>query len=88
MLEFDIASAKRNKIELLDCQVDLVLQSLEMVCYMYQFIYPRSQKSMTKEENLRVSLVTDTYEQILNQYKNTDKSTKNSNQKNIFKKFA
>ena len=43
MLEFDVNSAKQNKIELLDCQVDLILKSLEMVCYMYQFIYPRSQ---------------------------------------------
>lgn len=88
MLEFDIASAKRNKIELLDCQVDLVLQSLEMVCYMYQFIYPRSQKSMTKEENLRVSLVTDTYEQILNQYKSIEKSTKIFDSKKNLKNFA
>lgn len=88
MLEFDIKSAKQNKIELLDCQVDLVLKSLEMVCYMYQFIYPRGQKSMTKEENLRVSMVTDTYEQILNQYRSIEKSTKISNSKKNFKKFA
>lgn len=88
MLDFNINSKKKIKIELLECQVDLLLKSLQMYCYMYQYIYPRSHKSMTKEENLRVSLVTDTYEQILNQYKNTDKSTKNSNQKNIFKKFA
>lgn len=88
MLDFNINSKKKIKIELLECQVDLLLKSLQMYCYMYQYIYPRSQKSMTKEENLRVSLVTDTYEQILNQYKNTEKSTKNSNQKNIFKKFA
>ena len=33
-------------------------------------------------------MVTDTYEQILNQYKSTEKSTKNNSQKNIFKKFA
>lgn len=88
MLDFNINSKKKIKIELLECQVDLLLKSLQMYCYMYQYIYPRSQKSLTKEENLRISLVTDTYEQILNQYKNTEKSTKNSNQKNILKKFA
>lgn len=88
MLEFDVNSAKQNKIELLDCQVDLILKSLELVCYMYQFIYPRSHKSMTKEENLRVSLATDTYEQILNQYKNNENSAKTDNQKNFFRKFA
>jgi len=59
-----------NKIELLDCQVDLVLKCLEFYSYMYQFMYPRSGKSETKEENLKISLVTDTYHQILNQYKN------------------
>lgn len=88
MLEFDTKSAKKNKLELLDCQVDLVLKSLEMVSYMYQFIYPRSQKSLTDEENLRISLVTDTFEQILNQYKNGEKSTKIDNQKNFLKNFA
>lgn len=88
MLEFNVNSAKQNKIELLDCQVDLILKSLEMVCYMYNFIYPRSQKSKTNEENLRITMVTDTYEQILNQYKSTEKSTKNEIPKKIFKKFA
>lgn len=88
MLDFNINSKKKIKIELLECQVDLLLKSLQMYCYMYQYIYPRSQKSLTKEENLRISLVTDTYEQILNQCKNAEKSTKNSNQKNILKKFA
>lgn len=88
MLEFDIESAKQNKIELLDCQVDLVLKSLEMVRYMYQFIYPRSNKNLSKEENLRISMVTDTYEQILNQYQSIEKSTKINNSKKNLKKFA
>ena len=59
---------KNNKIELLDCQVDLILRSLEFYRYTYNFIYPRSNKSKTLEENLRISLVNDTYEQILNQF--------------------
>lgn len=71
MLDFDIDSIRKNKIELLDCQVDLILKSLEMYRYMYGFIYPRSNKSLTNEENLRISLVTDTYEQILNEYTNS-----------------
>ena len=88
MLEFDTKSAKKNKLELLDCQVDLILKSLEMVSYMYQFIYPRSQKSLTDEENLRISLVTDTFEQISNQFKKAEKSKKIDNQKNFSKNFA
>lgn len=75
MLDFDIDSIRKNRLELLDCQVDLILKSLEMYRYMYGFIYPRSNKSLTNEENLRISLVTDTYEQILNEY--TDSKEKN-----------
>ena len=66
-LDFDIDSIKKNKIELLNCQVDLILRSLEFYSYTYQFIYPRRRKSETKEENLRICLVRDTYHQIVNQ---------------------
>ena len=67
-LDFDIDSIRKNKIELLDCQIDLILKSLEFYCYTYEFIYPRSGKSKTLEENLRISLVKSTYEQILDQF--------------------
>ena len=58
---------RKNDISLLDCQVDLILDSLEFYSYTYQYIYPR-RKSLSKEENLRISLVRDTYEQISNQF--------------------
>lgn len=67
-LDFDIYSIRSTKIELLDCQVDLILRSLEFYSYTYNFIYPRNNRSKTLEENLRISLVNDTYEQILNQF--------------------
>ena len=67
-LDFDIDTIRNNKLELLDCQVDLILRSLEFYCYVYEFIYPRSSKSKTLEENLRISLVKNTYEQILTQF--------------------
>ncbi len=63
-VEFDVNEVHKNNIELLNCQVELILKSLEFYAYTYQFIYPRSGKSQTKEENLRVSMVCDTYEQI------------------------
>lgn len=66
-LNFDINSTEKNKIELLNCQVDLILRSLEFYSYTYQFIYPRRGKSETLEENLRISLVHDTYHQITSQ---------------------
>lgn len=78
---------QKIKIELLDCQVDLVLKSLEMLSYMYGFIYPRSSKSKTNEENLRISMANDTYNQILNQLKNSEISAKNERVEKIFKKI-
>lgn len=67
-LDFDTDSVRKNTLELLDCQIDLILRSLEFYSYTYQFIYPRRGKSETLEENLRICLVRDTYEQILNQF--------------------
>lgn len=69
-LEFDVNNIRKNKIELLDCQIDLILRSLEFYSYTYQFIYPQRGKNKSKEENLRVSLVRDTYHQILDEYNN------------------
>lgn len=69
-LDFDINNIRKNNIELLDCQIDLILRSLEFYAYSYQFIYSRKGKCEDKEENLRISLVTDTYHQILNEYNN------------------
>ena len=71
-LDFDINNIRKNNIELLDCQVDLILRSLELYAYNYQFIYPRKGKNDDKEENLRISLVTDTYHQILSEYNNQE----------------
>lgn len=91
-LDFDINSTEKNKIELLNCQVDLILRSLEFYSYTYKFIYPRRGKSETLEENLRISLVRDTYHQITNQvnFANYNKQVCGDNyeQKNKFKKFA
>lgn len=90
-LDFDINSIRKNNIELLDCQIDLILRSLEFYSYTYQYIYPRRGKSETLEENLRISLVRDTYEQILNEFgisKNTNSFNENLTFENKFKKIA
>ena len=90
MLEFDTDLIRKNRIELLDCQVDLILKSLEMYRYMYQFIYPRTKKNLTNEENLRISLITDTFNQIMEQFNNSkdlDQIISKKKNKN-FKKFA
>ena len=67
-LDFDIDSIRKNEISLLDCQVDLILRSLEFYLYTYKFIYPRRKESETEEENLRKTLVRDTYVQIQYEY--------------------
>ncbi len=79
-LDFDINNIEKSEIELMNCQIDLILRSLEFYCYTYKFIYPRIGKNETKEENLRISLVRDTYHQILSQYsKNAEyKNTSNA----------
>lgn len=66
-LDFDTNVIRKNKIELLDCQVDLILNSLELYLHTYQFIYEKGDK----EECLRLSLVSDTYKQIMDEYVNS-----------------
>lgn len=90
-LDFNIDSIRKNKIELLDCQVDLILRSLEFYSYTYQYIYPRRGKSETLEENLRICLVRDTYEQILNEFvisKNNNPINDNFKSEIKFEKIA
>lgn len=70
-LDYDITVIRENKITLLDCQVDLILRSLEFYSYAYRYIFPR--KKLTDEEDLRISLVTDTYQQILSEFSNSKK---------------
>ena len=71
-LDFDIENIGKTNIELLNCQIDLILRSLEFYCYTYQYIYPRRRKAESNEENLRISLVRDTYHQIAHQVTNKD----------------
>lgn len=86
-LDFNLENNKKNKIELMNCQVDLVLRSLEFYCYTYQFVYPRAGKSASDEENLRICFVRDTYHQILNQYDNNFKCSQTEFFKNFHNNF-
>ena len=92
-LDFDIDNINKNELQLLDCQVDLILRSLEFYAYTYQFIYPRRRKNFTKEENLRICLVRDTYEQIISSLekpitRNTAIPNVFEDAENFFKKIA
>lgn len=88
-LDFDIDKVRKNKIELLDCQIDLILRSLEFYAYTYQFIYPRIGKPETDEESLRKSLVSHTYNQILEEFNiSKNENSINDNNKVDYKNFA
>lgn len=76
----------KNKIELLNCQIDLILRSLGFYAYNYSLIYQRIGKSESLEENLRKSLVRDTYHQITSQIHSNYK-TKSCDTYNEIKKF-
>lgn len=72
MVDFNTEDIREHNISLLDCQVDLVLRSLELYSYTYRFVAPKK-KPETREEDLRIALVRDTYEQILAEYTTSKK---------------
>lgn len=58
----------KNKISLLDCQVEVVLKCLEYYCYSANFLLERHGKYTSKEDSQKIALITDTYYQISNQF--------------------
>lgn len=72
MLDFDIEFIRKHEICLMDCQIDLILKSLTMYSYVYKYVCPY-QQSQSREEDLRISLVRDTIEQIYSTYINSKK---------------
>lgn len=89
-LEFDIDTIRKNKLELLDCQIDIILKSLELYAYTFNFVCPQK-KSETLEENLRKCLIRDTYHQITSEYVESKKQNpineKTNNVLDIEKRF-
>lgn len=87
MQKININSTKKEKIELLDCQVELILNSLQLYMHINNFLSYPSKKSKNLTDNLFQSFISDTYEQILFQSKNADISAISDTQKFI-KKFS
>ena len=84
ILDFDTEHIRKHDISLLDCQVDLILRSLAFYKYTYEFVYPRRKENKSLEENLRISLVKDTYEQIFTQYTDSKYNyEKSANEKSL-----
>jgi len=67
-MKFDTDIIRENNIELLDCQVEVVLKSLEYYCYSANFIYDRHRKYTSKDDEFKIALITDTYHQISSQF--------------------
>lgn len=67
---------KIYNITLLDCQVELILKSLEVYCYDINEKYSKRKMSKSKAENSEKSLVRDTYNQILAEYSELRKAIK------------
>ncbi len=67
-MKFDLDTIRKNKIELLDCQCEIVLKSLEYYCYSANFLYDRNRKYTSREDELKIALVTDTFHQISKQF--------------------
>lgn len=84
ILDFDTEHIRKHDISLLDCQVDLILRSLAFYKYTYEFVYPRRKENKSLEENLRISLVKDTYEQIFTKYTDSKYNyEKSANEKSL-----
>ncbi len=72
---------KNNKIELLDCQVEIVLKCLQYYCYSANFMFDRHRKYTTKDNEFQISLITDTYHQISKQFADCKYAHKNNDEK-------
>ena len=52
-IDFNINVIGKHNITLLDCQVDLILKSLELYSYTYRYVAPQ-RKSEQEEDEFRV----------------------------------
>lgn len=59
----------RNTIELLDCQVNLILKSLGFYLNTFENFSFSNNANINKELELQTSIIRDTYNQILNECK-------------------
>lgn len=55
---------RKMNIELYDCQVDIILNALEVYCYDVNEKYKNRKLSKTKAENSEKSLIKDTYNEL------------------------
>ena len=78
-MNYNLDSVRKNDIELLDCQCEIILKCMEYYCYSSNFILQRNGKYTNREDEKKIALITDTYEQFSRQF--TNSSIKNQNKK-------
>lgn len=74
--------SRKINIELYDCQVDIILNALEVYCYDVNEKYKNRKLSKTKAENSEKCLIKDTYHELC-AFKN-----ENQNQTNKFERIS
>ncbi len=82
-MKIDFDNLERNNIELLGCQCEVVLKCLEYYCYSANFLFERNKKYTSREDELKISFITDTYHQISQQLGQTKSERKNSKLKKV-----
>ena len=86
-MKCDIDPIRKNDIELMDCQCEIILKCMEYYCYSANFLFERNGKYTSREDERKISLITDTYHQFSTQFANSKLKNKNSNLKK-FKKIS
>lgn len=70
MKQIDEQEINNVDLVLLDFEVELVLKSMEYYCYSANFLFQRNRKYTLKDDELKIALITDTYEHISQQLAN------------------
>lgn len=67
-MKYNLDHIKENDIRLLDCQCETILKCMEYYCYSANFLLERNGKYTNREDEKKIALITDTYEQFLKQF--------------------
>lgn len=60
---------KKISLDLLDCETDLILKSLQLYAHTSHYFYPK-RKAVSEEQSSELDMIKDTYHQVLEQFSN------------------
>lgn len=84
-MKYSLDSVKENDIKLLDCQCETILKCMEYYCYSANFILERNGTYTNREDEKKIAVIKDTYEQFSRQFANSKSNSKISNSEKIKK---